>query len=467
MAAFRFAPRNFCARELPLNFPSRTNGGNESETFMKTKMILILTVAALSPPIYLRADEMNMQTNSMSGMDMKDMKGMDKGNSMYGMYGHYSMDREASGTAWQPEATPMGGMMFMPHNWMLMFHGYVDGVYDYQGGNRGGTKFFSPNMFMGMAQHPVGIGTFGFRTMLSLEPATIGTSGYPELLQTGETANGKTPLVDRQHPHDLLMELAATYSIPINDNNSVFAYFGYPGEPALGPPTFMHRFSGEDIPEAPITHHWLDSTHVTFGVATLGYVWKQFKVDGSIFTGREPDQYRWNFDPPRFDSYSARLTYNPTANWSMQVSYGNIHSPEQLEPNVNQQRVTASVSYQRHWNEINWGTTLAFGENFNSPGNNLYAVLLESTVVFHDTHTIFARAENVEKDELFISPDPRAGQIYNVGKVSAGYIYDFPRWHHFKFGVGGLGSAYILPASLTSTYGQTPLSFMLFVRVKL
>ncbi len=432
---------------------------------------MVMAVAAIFlPAIFVegQATNMDMQmSGSMAGMDMGTHDTTDAETSMPGMYGGYPMTREASGTAWQPQATPMGGVMLMRDGWMFMFHGYADGVYDYQGGNRGGTKFFSPNMGMFMAQHSLGPGTFGFRTMLSLEPTTIGTGGYPELLQTGETADGKTPLIDRQHPHDLLMELAATYSVPINDDSSVFTYFGYPGEPALGPATFMHRFSGEDIPEAPITHHWLDSTHVTFGVATLGYTWKQFKVDGSIFTGREPDEYRWNFDPPKFDSYSARLTYNPSKNWSMQVSYGNIHSPEQLTPNVNQQRVTASVSYQKHWDGIDWGTTFAFGENFNNPGNTLFAFLLESTVVFHDQHTFFARAENVQKDELFLPSDPRDGEIFDVTKLSAGYIYDFPRWHHLKFGIGGLGGAFILPESLHSTYGSEPLSFMLFVRVKL
>ncbi len=408
------------------------------------------------------AQETNMQMSaSMSSMDM------DGESSMYGMYGHYPMTRDASGTAWQPQATPMGGLHIMRDGWMFMLHGDAYGIYDYQGGGRGDKKFFSPNMVMGMAQHTLGPGTFGFRTMLSLEPATIGTGGYPELLQTGETADGKTPLLDRQHPHDLFMELAATYSVPINDENSVFAYFGYPGEPALGPATFMHRFSGGDIPEAPITHHWLDSTHVTFGVATLGYIWKQFKVDGSIFTGREPDQHRWNFDPPRFDSYAARLTFNPTKRWSMQVSYGNIHSPEQLAPNVNQQRVTASVSYQYSWNKNQWGTTFAWGRNFNQPGSTLDAFLLESTVVFHDTHTVFGRVENVQKDELFTPADPRDGVTFDVTKISAGYIYDFPRWNHLKFGVGGLGCAYVLPGSLHSTYGGEPLSFMLFTRVKL
>lgn len=382
-------------------------------------------------------------------------------------YGDYSMRREASGTAWQPEATPMEGYHLYPDDWLIMLHGYAAGVYDYQGGPRGDKKFFSPNMFMGMAEHPLGPGTFGLRAMVTLEPATIGRTGYPELLQTGETADGKTPLIDRQHPHDAFMELAATYSLPVGEQKSLFAYFGYPGEPALGPATFMHRFSGMDIPEAPITHHWLDSTHVTFGVATVGYIWKQFKIDGSIFTGREPDESRWNFERARFDSYSGRLTWNPTANWSAQASYGYIHSPEQLEPDVNQHRVTASISYQHHWDRINWGTTLAFGENFNQPGNDLHAVLLESTMIFRNTHTVFARAENVEKDELFSPGDSRDGHIFDVTKISAGYIYDFPRWYHVKFGIGGMGSVFILPDSLHSTYGSEPLSFMLFVRMKL
>jgi hypothetical protein len=437
---------------------------------MKTTKMLMAIAGIFLPAIFAdgQMTNMDMQTGgSMAGMDIGAHDSMDMETTMPGMYGGYPMTREASGTAWQPQATPMGGLHIMRDGWMFMFHGNADAVYDYQGGSRGDKKFFSPNMGMFMAQHSLGPGTIGFRTMLSLEPATIGTGGYPLLLQTGETADGKTPLIDRQHPHDLFMELAAIYSVPINDDSSVFTYIGYPGEPALGPATFMHRFSGEDIPEAPITHHWLDSTHITFGIATLGYTWKQFKVDGSIFTGREPDQNRWNFDSPRFDSYSARLTYSPTKNWSMQVSYGDIHSPEQLTPNVNQQRVTVSVSYQKHWEGIDWGTTFAWGENFNSPGNTLFAFLLESTVVLHDQHTFFARAENVQKDELFQSSDPREGEIFDVTKFSAGYIYDFPRWHHLKFGIGGLGSAYVLRESLHSTYGSEPLSFMLFVRVKL
>jgi hypothetical protein len=404
-------------------------------------------------------------TNGLPAMDMSDSHTMP--HRMHGMYGPYAMSREASGTAWQPDATPMDGIHYMHNDWMLMLHGFAFGVYDDQGGKRGDSKFFSPNMLMGMAQHPLGPGTFGFRSMLTLEPATIGKTGYPELLQTGETANGATPLIDRQHPHDLFMELALAYSIPLTDDSSAFVYFGYPGEPALGPATFMHRFSGVDIPEAPITHHWLDSTHVTFGVATLGYVWRQFKLDGSIFTGREPDQNRWNFDRPRFDSYAARLTFNPTPAWSLQVSYGSIHSPEQLEPQVNVQRITSSISYHLAWNENHWQTTFAWGRNLNDPGHTLDGYLLESTVNFHDTHTLFARGERVDKDELFPATNARAGQAFTVNKISAGYIFDLAAWQHMKFGVGGLGSVAILPGSLRSAYGDTPLSFMVFARVKL
>jgi hypothetical protein len=386
---------------------------------------------------------------------------------MHGWYGPYRMQREASGTSWQPEATPMEGLHVMYEDWMFMFHGFAFGVYDYQSGPRGDRKFFSPNMMMGMAQHPLGPGTFGLRSMLTLEPATIGRTGYPELLQTGETANGGTPLIDRQHPHDFFMELAATYSLAVREDSAVFAYFGYPGEPALGPPTFMHRFSGVDNPEAPITHHWLDSTHVTFGVATLGYVWRDFKIDGSIFTGREPDENRWNFDRPRFDSYSGRLTWNPDKSWSMQVSYGSIHSPEQLDPDIDVERVTASVLYHYAWGRNNWQTTFGWGRNIQHPGNDLDGFLLESLVNFHQTHTVFARAERVDKDELFLPGDPRAGETFTVNKISLGYIYDFPKWMHVKFGLGGLGSIHLLPSSLTSTYGDNPLSFMLFVRAKL
>src|SRR5947209_6366946 len=150
------------------------------------------------------------------------------------------------------------------------------------------SKSFAAGMVMGMAQRPLGeAGTLGFRAMLSPDPF-MGTNGYPLLFATGETANGRTPLIDRQHPHDLFVELSGSYSYRLSETEAAFLYFGLPGEPALGPPAFVHRFSGIDIPEAPITHHWLDSTHITYGVLTAGYVPDKVKAEDSGFRGREP-----------------------------------------------------------------------------------------------------------------------------------------------------------------------------------
>jgi hypothetical protein len=301
--------------------------------------------------------------------------------------------------------------------------------------------------------------------MLSLDPL-MGKDGYPLLLQTGETANGEEHLIDRQHPHDLFMELATTYSVSTGKDSSAFVYLGYPGEPALGPATFMHRFSGMDNPEAPITHHWLDSTHITFGVATAGYIWQDWKIEASAFNGREPNQLRWNFDSPRLNSYSGRISYNPTPDWSLQVSYGKIESPEALEPDIDQDRTTASATYNKPLEHGDWQTTLAWGLNNNNPGKENHAVLLETALAWQDKHTVFGRAEWVQKDELFEETEPQAGNRFNVGKLSVGYIRDFSITDHVKLGVGGLGSVYALPGSLDDAYGRDPASGMVFVRLK-
>jgi hypothetical protein len=393
--------------------------------------------------------------------------GMEAAMPMSGMYGPYAMSREASGTAWQPEAALHQGVHLMSGAWMLMLHGFADGVYDHQGGPRGDTKVFSDNMAMAMAQRPLGPGALGLRAMLSLEPATIGKRGYPLLLQTGETADGVSPLIDRQHPHDLFMELAGTYSIS-SRSRSLFVYGGWPGEPALGPPAFMHRFSGANIPSAPITHHWLDSTHITYGVLTGGAVVDGVKVEASMFRGREPDENRWNIESPDLDSHSFRLSVNPTQRWALQMSYGRIHSPEQLEPDVNQDRLTASVMYDGAWgNTGRWETTLAWGQNRNQPGHTLDAFTAEGAFQRRFRHTFFARVEQVEKDELLLEPDPRAGEIFHVGELTGGYRYDFLRAEHGTVGIGASGTLSIVPAELHADYGDTPASVLLFVHAAL
>ena len=386
---------------------------------------------------------------------------------MHGMYGLYPPTREASGTSWQPQSTPMNGWMFMSDKGMLMLQGFDNQIFDHQGGPRGGEKNFNSSMFMLMAQRDMTVGTLGFRSMISFDPQ-MGASGYPLLLQTGETANGRTPLIDRQHPHDLFMELAGTYSLPIKDQQSAFLYVGLPGEPALGPPNFMMRWSGMFFPEAPITHHWLDSTHITYGVVTLGYIYHDFKLEVSEFKGREPDQSRWNIESPRLDSQSIRLSYNPTENWTLQISYGHVKSPEQLEPDVNTNRATASAMYNQPFgNQNNWQTTFAWGQDANHPGKTLNGFLLESALSFHAMHTLFGRFENVQKDELFVTPNPLTGRVFTVNKLSVGYLFELPAWHHAKPGIGAMMSTYALPSAIQTSYGNRPFSYMLFGRISI
>jgi hypothetical protein len=384
---------------------------------------------------------------------------------MHGMYGTYPMGRDSTGTSWEPASTQMPMILRMLDNWLLMTQANLMAIYDDQGGPRGGRKFFSENMFMFTAQKDLGASTFGLRSMISFEPATIGCNGYPLLLQTGETCNGKMPLIDRQHPHDFLMELAAVYTLRFSegDGDSIFAYFGYPGEPALGPPAFINRFSAFFNPEAPITHHWLDSTHITFGVGTLGYIHDWFKLDASIFTGREPDRNRWDFDRPHFDSYCARVSINPNENIAGQVSYGYLKSPEELEPNVNTHRTTASISYNKAWKKSNWQTTAAWGQNRNSPGHVLNGYLLESAIEIRSKHVLFGRGEYVAKDDLF----PSINKVYNVGKIDFGYIFEFPFIPFTLWGLGFVGSASFVPNSIERAYGGTPLSYMVFLRIEL
>jgi hypothetical protein len=382
---------------------------------------------------------------------------------MHGFLGPYPIQREGSGTSWLPDTTPHFGVHATYGEWQTMYHGLFNLVYDHQGGPRGGDKTFLNGMFMGMAQRPLGEGTWGLRAMLSPDPF-MGANGYPLLFATGETANGRTPLIDRQHPHDLFMELATTYSYNFSKNSSVYLYAGLPGEPALGPSAFMHRTSGMDIPEAPITHHWLDSTHITFGVVTAGVVLDTWKIETSAFRGREPDQYRYDIEAPRLDSYSGRISWNPVRELSLQVSWGHLQSPEQLEPEKNEDRFTVSAVYTQPFGDDNvWSTTAAWGRKVMKPGDTLDGFILETAAIFQKTYTLFARAERVQENELLdLTPAP----IFTVNKLTVGGIYDFFRTDHAKFGIGGLVSLYGVPGGLRPLYGD-PTSAMAFVRLKI
>jgi hypothetical protein len=400
-------------------------------------------------------------------MEHPTMAGMKTGQTshrMTGALGDYPQQRESSGTSWQPDAsTPMAGPMLMSGDWMLMAHGVLNLVYDYQSGPRGDDKAFASGMLMGMAQHSLGDGTLQFRAMLSPDPL-MGPSGYPLLLASGETANGRDRLIDRQHPHDFFMELSASASQNIGSKSSMFVYAGLPGEPAFGPPSFMHRESIMDSPEAPIGHHWLDSTHITFGVVTTGVVLDRFKIEASRFNAREPDQHRWNIETGPLDSTSVRLSWNPTRTLALQGSWAYFKDPEQLEPGVNQKRLSASLLYA---NEIapgwKFAGTLAWGRKTIEHHND-DAYVAEASLK-HGEWTLFGRGEMTQNRELIQGQD---GPAYPVGKVSVGAVRDFRIASHLSLGAGGLFALNFVPEPLSSLYGgRNPTGAMAFVRLRL
>lgn len=386
---------------------------------------------------------------------------------MTGALGPYLSPRESSGTSWQPDVTRHDGLHAMWGDWTIMAHGEIDLVYSDQGGPRGDEKGFLAGMAMLSARRELAEGqTLILRSMLSFDPQ-MGKRGYPLLFAAGETANGVEHLVDYQHPHNLFMELAASYSVRLGAESSVFVYAGLPGEPALGPSAYMHRASAMDSPEAPISHHFLDSTHIANGVVTLGAVLGDWKIECSAFTGREPNQFRTQINSPSLDSYSARLSWNPDPNWSLQISAGRIHSPEQLEPDVNEARFTVSATYNQPFGDNFWATTVAWGRKDLDPGRTLDAFLVESAVKFGDRDTIFGRLERIDAAELFDHGSPLHDTVAKPVKLSLGYVHDFPIGENLSIGVGGLVSAYAYSERIEPEYGEPPLSSMLFVRIKL
>jgi hypothetical protein len=383
---------------------------------------------------------------------------------MNGALGPYPMERESSGTAWQPDASEHMGLMTQSGDWMLMAHGVLNLVYDHQSGPRGDDKAFASGMLMGMARRPLSNGTLQFKAMVSPDPL-MGPRGYPLLLASGETANGRDRLIDRQHPHDFFMELSGSVSQNIGAKSSLFLYAGLPGEPAFGPPAFMHREAILDSPEAPISHHWLDSTHITFGVVTAGLVLDRVKLEVSRFNGREPDQHRWNIETGPLDSTSVRVSWNPTSTLALQASWAHLVDPEQLEPGVDQKRLSASALYAREivpgWK---FAGTLAWGRK-SAQGHNDDAYVAETSLK-HAGWTVFGRGEVIENRELIANVDN--GPAYRVGKVSLGAVRDFKVAEHFSLGLGGLFAVNFLPDALAPLYGgHNPTGAMGFVRMRL
>lgn len=387
-----------------------------------------------------------------------------------GAFGPYSEAREGSGTSWAPEAGGHTGRnMLHIGDWMV--HGNLDTVYSSQGGPRGDDMGFLAGMLMASNRFNLDAGkrhTIQLRGMISPDPL-MGDHGYPLLLAAGETADGVNTLTDRQHPHDVFMELSASYSYRFTGKDSVFLYAGLPGEPAFGPPAFMHRPAAMASPEAPITHHWLDSTHITFGVLTAGYVHDHFKIEASRFRGREPDEKRWDIETGELDSTAVRLSWNPDRDWALQVSWADVTSPEQLEPDVDYTKYSASALYTTNNLAGTFSFTGAFARKESSEDVTLDAWLAEASFQpGHGPWTIFSRFENIETDELGAhAAHGHHGAVENVMRWSLGASHDFTLTDQLTMSLGASLTQNWTSGSLSPLYDGDPVGAMAFVRLKL
>ena len=377
--------------------------------------------------------------------------------------------RDASGTAWLPDVTPMYGFQVTAGRWQLMLHGnaFIQVLHEAAPAHRGATQAGSVNWAMAMARRPVGRGWVGLRTMMSLEPLTIAGCGYPNLLATGELCDGDN-IHDKQHPHDLFMEASADYDRPLVGNLRMQLYGGFAGEPALGPVGFPHRLSAMANPISPIIHHWVDATHITFGVVTGGVYSSRWKAEASVFNGREPDENRYDFDIAALDSYSGRLSYLPAPSLVMQVSAGRLNDGETDHPGLpptDVVRMTSSATYHRRFGNGNiWATTAAWGAN-RERGATTHGWLLETTAMIADRAAWFGRFELNGKPahDLHIH---ESSDVFTVSKIQGGYTRYLPDRYGLQAGIGASLSAAFVPERLQPRYGGVGVGVGVFLTVR-
>jgi hypothetical protein len=383
-----------------------------------------------------------------------------------------------------------------------MLHGSASLGYRHDHGPRGDQQLFFTHMLMGSAQRALGPGWLDASVRLSAEPL-VGRRGYPLLLQTGETSDGVYALVDRQHPHDALGELALAYTVEVEEGAWAFLYLAAAGSPALGPVPFMHRPSAGTNPLAPLTHHFLDATHIAYGVLTGGIYNGLIQAEASVFNGHEPDQDRWLPEAPAFNSWSARLTVTPGREWTAQASFAALDEPEQMHPVVDVYRSTISLTHHRQGESVAWATTLAWGRNTRRrttislgeararlpapllahylglaplpPGADDSLLLLFDTKVQSGTlaesalrwrgSTLFARYERALKDELYPPPDARHSNFYRVSRAEVGAVQRAVARGGVTLALGASAAVHWIPADLESLYGDQPPSWTAFARV--
>jgi len=319
----------------------------------------------------------------------------------------------------------------------------------------------------------LGGGAVSFESMLSLDPATITNRRYPELFQTGETAYGRT-LVDAQHPHDFIMGLGINYVHPLIAGVNVQFYYAPVGDPALGPVAFPHRASAFELPQATLSHHWQDSTHIANDVATVALARKWWRVEASGFYGTEPNENRWNIDWGPMNSYAGRVTILPTNNWMFQVSAGRLTRPERQEEG-DVVRTTASLHYTRPVPHGQWSSSLIWGRNHETLSQrNVNSYLAESVIAVSKHDFLTGRIELVDKDELFANEPSIAAQLsrtagstFRVQAYTVGFTHDIGTFHMVETGVGANVTAYAIPKAIQPYYGVHPAGVDLYLRFRL
>ena len=405
----------------------------------------------------------------MSGEEMGVRVGASESNVM-------PMGQMGSGTAWQPASSPTYMRHWNAGEWLVMMHGELKLGVNRQGGPRGVTKFESQNWVMPMAFRRVGRGTLALRGMFSLEPLTFSGAGSPQLFQTGEVYKGQ-PIRDFQHPHDLLMELSASYTMPLGERGTWYVYAALPGEPALGPVAFMHRSSSSENPTAPLAHHLQDSTHISMGVVTTGFTYRWLKLEGSVFNGREPDDKRYNLEFNPWSSRSLRVTVAPGKNWAMQYSYGFLKNPEFFEPG-DTHRQTASVQYNRPFERGNLAAAFVWGRNRESHGGETFRLngyTAEATLNFLTRNYVYTRLELVDRegedllthDELHdLGFGEDAHPQFRIGAYTFGVARELWNNERWSFALGADATLYTKPELLDALYGRNPTSYKIFLRLR-
>ena len=387
--------------------------------------------------------------------------------------------RETSGTGWVPDVTPMYGIHQPSGAWDLRLSGaaFVQALYEpgdrHRTGGPGTRQAGSVNWIMVAVRRTISGGRFGLRTMLSAEPWTVPGCGSLSFLATGEVCNGDT-VHDRQQPHDLFMELAVDYDRPLRGDWRWQIYAGVAGEPALGPSGYAHRASAWPNPIGPITHHWLDSTHVTFGVVTLGVHEQRWKFEASAFNGREPDERRTDLDLGAFDSVSGRVSFVATERLALQVSGGRMREARTDFPFQGQDpvtRMTASAMYHVPLGSDGiWATTIAYGSNHarelvagTSADNTSAGALLESSVTVSGRHSVFGRGEIGRMPGHHLHAHEYSETMFTMGKVQLGYVRHLRSTRGVLPGVGATASVSLLPLELAPRYsGRSAISLGVF-----